>query len=154
MQCNWPPHTTGASPAASTSSRDQRMPKDETFEDSNVPGSSSEVNGGLHLLADAASAVNNNYTVLHLELLHYYLTKTVFTVSRDHDIEVWRDVIPRYAYGRPWLMNGMLAIGALHRAHDDHSMAHICVPLVSLLTRGKQSASCLQILRGRTLIAD
>lgn len=104
---------------------------------------STNQHSSLHMLADAASAVDETpqsqgpYSLLHLELFHYFLSKTIVTLTRPDLVGLWRDTIPNYAYNRPWLMNGMIALGSLHRAHDEPSKASNHIALgIDLLNSG------------------
>ncbi|KAI0470592.1 hypothetical protein GGR56DRAFT_135788 [Xylariaceae sp. FL0804] len=53
-----------------------------------------------------------------LELMHHYCTSTCDTLARREDMRlVWRLVIPQEGYRHAFVMQGILAIAALHRAH-------------------------------------
>lgn len=55
---------------------------------------------------------------LDLELMHHYCTVTSNTLSEREDARhVWRVVIPTEAYSNKYLMHGILAIAAVHRAY-------------------------------------
>ena len=55
---------------------------------------------------------------LDLELMHHYCTSTCNTmVTREDARHVWRVIIPIEAYANEYLMHGILAISALHRAY-------------------------------------
>ncbi|KAM0277450.1 hypothetical protein ACHAQH_005816 [Verticillium albo-atrum] len=53
-----------------------------------------------------------------LELMHHYCTVTATSLAFRLDMQhVWRDVIPGMAYATPFLMHGILAVAAMHKAH-------------------------------------
>ncbi|KAH8654649.1 hypothetical protein BGZ60DRAFT_157979 [Tricladium varicosporioides] len=53
-----------------------------------------------------------------LELMHHYCTSTCTTMAIREDMRhVWRTVMPREGYLHPFVMHGILAISALHKAY-------------------------------------
>ncbi|KAJ5361852.1 hypothetical protein N7541_002696 [Penicillium brevicompactum] len=53
-----------------------------------------------------------------LELMHHYCTVTCTTLTvREDARHVWRVVLPIEGYSNKYLMHGILALSALHRAH-------------------------------------
>ncbi|WQF90203.1 Putative fungal transcription factor [Colletotrichum destructivum] len=53
-----------------------------------------------------------------LELMHHYSTYTCNTLALREDMKhVWRVVIPREGYSHPFVMDGILALSALHKAY-------------------------------------
>ncbi len=53
-----------------------------------------------------------------LELLHHFTTETCFTLSdRAESHRIWQTTVPQEAFGRAFLMRGILAISALHLSH-------------------------------------
>ncbi|KAJ5359412.1 uncharacterized protein N7496_011825 [Penicillium cataractarum] len=55
---------------------------------------------------------------LDLELMHHYCTVTSNTLSEREDARhVWRVVMPTEGYSNKYLMHGILAIAAVHRAY-------------------------------------
>ncbi|KAJ5917314.1 hypothetical protein N7466_010868 [Penicillium verhagenii] len=55
---------------------------------------------------------------LDIELMHHYCTVTCDTLTVREDARyVWRVIMPIEGYASPYVMNGLLAIGALHRAY-------------------------------------
>ncbi|KAJ5937687.1 hypothetical protein N7454_004029 [Penicillium verhagenii] len=55
---------------------------------------------------------------LDIELMHHYCTVTCNTLTVREDARyVWRVIMPIEGYASPYVMNGLLAIGALHRAY-------------------------------------
>ncbi|KAL1640167.1 hypothetical protein SLS58_007281 [Diplodia intermedia] len=58
------------------------------------------------------------FSVEDMELLHHYTVSTSLTFSTRSDVlEVYRLAAPEIAFSDPPLMNGLLAISGLHRAH-------------------------------------
>ncbi|KAJ5627666.1 hypothetical protein N7490_009894, partial [Penicillium lividum] len=54
---------------------------------------------------------------LDIELMHHYCTMTCNTLTLREDARyVWRVIMPIEGYSNPYVMNGLLAIAALHRA--------------------------------------
>ncbi|KAM0504516.1 hypothetical protein ACHAPB_003867 [Verticillium nonalfalfae] len=52
-----------------------------------------------------------------LELMHHYSVNTANTLAiRDDVRHIWRHVIPEEGYRHPFIMDGMLAISALHKS--------------------------------------
>ncbi|KAJ5147032.1 hypothetical protein N7526_000384 [Penicillium atrosanguineum] len=52
------------------------------------------------------------------ELMHHYCTVTCNTLTRREDVRhVWRVIIPTEGYANKYVMNGVLAIAAIHRAY-------------------------------------
>ncbi|KAJ5553701.1 hypothetical protein N7494_003079 [Penicillium frequentans] len=59
---------------------------------------------------------------LDLELMHHYCTMTCNTLTVREDARyVWRVIMPIEGYANPYVMNGLLAIAALHRAFLAHT---------------------------------
>ena len=55
---------------------------------------------------------------LDLELMHHYCSVTCNTMSiREDARHVWRVIIPMEGYSNKYLMHGLLAIAALHKAY-------------------------------------
>ena len=55
---------------------------------------------------------------LDLELMHHYCTVTCNTLALREDARhVWRAIIPTEGYANKYVMHGILAIAALHRAY-------------------------------------
>ncbi|CAG9946985.1 unnamed protein product [Clonostachys rosea f. rosea IK726] len=55
---------------------------------------------------------------LGLELMHHYSTVTASTLSLRPDLQhVLRSIMPSMAYGSSFLMHGILAVAAMHKAH-------------------------------------
>ncbi|PNH69207.1 hypothetical protein VD0002_g1091 [Verticillium dahliae] len=53
-----------------------------------------------------------------LELMHHYCTVTAPSMAYRLDMQhVWRTVLPGLAYASPFLMHGILAAAAMHKAH-------------------------------------
>ncbi|KAK5125754.1 hypothetical protein LTR85_012030 [Meristemomyces frigidus] len=53
-----------------------------------------------------------------LELMHHYVTRTAETTTHgEEDIDIWRIAIPHEAAQHEFLMDGLLAVTALHVAH-------------------------------------
>ncbi|KAH8590093.1 hypothetical protein B0O99DRAFT_522052 [Bisporella sp. PMI_857] len=52
------------------------------------------------------------------ELMHHFCTTTWSTMGMREDMrQVWRVVIPQEGYSHPFLMHGILALSALHKAY-------------------------------------
>lgn len=50
--------------------------------------------------------------------MHHFSTSACTTLAQRPDIQrVWRDEIPREATRHPFVMHGLLAVSALHKAH-------------------------------------
>lgn len=75
----------------------------------------------LHFLADSPNEMPNVDTddwASDLELMHHYCTVTCTTLTvREDARHVWRVVLPIEGYSNKYLMHGILALSALHRAH-------------------------------------
>lgn len=55
---------------------------------------------------------------LDLKLMHHFCTSTAATLSRSSKAqEVWRDVVPDYAYTHHMLMHCILTLSAVHYGH-------------------------------------
>jgi hypothetical protein len=55
--------------------------------------------------------------LLHLELLHHFVSETYTTFSDDFEIQdTWKKVVVRLAFVHPYLMYEILALAALHLA--------------------------------------
>ncbi|KAK1958762.1 hypothetical protein LY78DRAFT_647092 [Colletotrichum sublineola] len=53
-----------------------------------------------------------------LELMHHYALHTADTISLRPDIQhVWRVIVPEIGYDCPFVVHGVLAMAALHKAH-------------------------------------
>ncbi|KAI3572436.1 hypothetical protein IWW34DRAFT_762275 [Fusarium oxysporum f. sp. albedinis] len=53
-----------------------------------------------------------------LELMHHYSTCTYKTLALRSDMRyVWKTVIPEEGYNNPFVMHGLLALSAAHKAH-------------------------------------
>lgn len=64
------------------------------------------------------------------ELMHQYCTVTADTLSAQKDVvDVWKNVIPRQGYQRPFIMHGIFAIAAAHKAYLDPRSRHIFLQL-------------------------
>lgn len=62
--------------------------------------------------------LNSDDWALDLELMHHFLTSTCNTLAvREDSRHVWRVIMPTEAYSNKYLMHGLLAIGAVHRAY-------------------------------------
>ena len=84
----------------------------------------------------------------HLELMHYYTAFTSLSISDMAAFKpIWQEAVPKEAQSHPFLMHGMLALAALHIAHDRPqakdiytavALKHYNVALVSFRTSLKQ----------------
>lgn len=67
---------------------------------------------------DGNSAVNTEDWAEDLELMHHYCTVTCNTLSiREDSRHAWRVIVPIEGYANKYLMHGILALAALHRAY-------------------------------------
>ncbi|KAJ5094821.1 hypothetical protein N7456_010682 [Penicillium angulare] len=58
--------------------------------------------------------------VVEMALLHHYSTSTCYTISRDPVLQtVWRIKVPKIGFQSPMVLRGILALSALHLAHND-----------------------------------
>ncbi|CAG8425899.1 unnamed protein product [Penicillium salamii] len=75
----------------------------------------------LHFLAESPNEIPTFDTddwASDLELMHHYSTVTCNTLTiREDARHVWRVVLPIEGYSNRYLMHGILALSALHRAH-------------------------------------
>ncbi|CAG7963041.1 unnamed protein product [Penicillium olsonii] len=75
----------------------------------------------LHFLTDSPNEIQTLETddwASDLELMHHYCTVTCNTLTvREDARHVWRVVLPIEGYSNKYLMHGILALSALHRAH-------------------------------------
>jgi hypothetical protein len=75
----------------------------------------------LHFLADSprpTPVMNTDDWASDLELMHHYCTLTCSTLTiREDSRHVWRVVLPMEGYSNKYLMHGILALAALHRAY-------------------------------------
>jgi hypothetical protein len=75
----------------------------------------------LHFLADSPHGppvLNKDDWASDLELMHHYCTFTCNTLTiREDSRHVWRVVLPMEGYSNKYLMHGILALAALHRAY-------------------------------------
>lgn len=63
------------------------------------------------------SIINTDDWGLDLELMHHYCTVTCNTMAlREDSRHVWRVVIPTEGYANKYVMHGILAVAAVHRA--------------------------------------
>ena len=73
--------------------------------------------GTLPCSSQNLSPFNQEDGTLDLELMHHYCTVTCNTLTLREDARhVWRVIIPIEGYSNKYVMHGLLAIGALHRA--------------------------------------
>ncbi|CAG8168096.1 unnamed protein product [Penicillium nalgiovense] len=77
--------------------------------------------GLLQFLADSPDeipALNTDDWASDLELMHHYCTVTCNALTiREDSRHIWRVVVPVEGYSNRYLMHGILAISALHRAY-------------------------------------
>lgn len=74
---------------------------------------------------------------LDVSLFHYWTVRTSWAVSRYPHLDIWRVEVPRLAYQHAYLMQGLIAVAALHRAHSEPEVAEICITkAVSHLSAG------------------
>ncbi|GJC87701.1 sterol regulatory element-binding protein ECM22 [Colletotrichum liriopes] len=53
-----------------------------------------------------------------MELMHHYTTSTAHTLALRADMQdVWRTVVPQMGYEHPFVLHGILAVSAIHKAH-------------------------------------
>jgi hypothetical protein len=70
-----------------------------------------------------------------LKLMHHFCTSTASTLSRSSKAqEVWRDVVPNYAYTHHMLMHGILSLAANHYVNV-HKLSSDAVTLHDYRTR-------------------
>ncbi|KAJ5574825.1 hypothetical protein N7450_008724 [Penicillium hetheringtonii] len=70
------------------------------------------------ILEALPNAPNTDDWGLDLELMHHYCTVTCNTMSiREDARHVWRVIIPMEGYSNKYLMHGLLAVAALHKAY-------------------------------------
>lgn len=68
--------------------------------------------------APGSSAQNTEDWGLDLELMHHYCSVTSNTMSwREDARHVWRVILPMEGYSNKYVMHGLLAIAALHKAY-------------------------------------
>jgi hypothetical protein len=61
-------------------------------------------------------SASNSLPLLELDLLHQWHTSTAYSLFQDQEVRrVMKDIIPKKGLNHPFLMNGLLAIAALHR---------------------------------------
>ncbi|KAH7156697.1 hypothetical protein EDB81DRAFT_787712 [Dactylonectria macrodidyma] len=64
------------------------------------------------------------------ELMHQFCTITADSLSFQKDVvTVWKNAIPRQGYKHSFIMHGILAIAAAHKAHLDPTNRHTFLPL-------------------------
>jgi hypothetical protein len=64
-----------------------------------------------------APVINEDWAMV-AELMHHYCAVTCNTLTLREDIRhVWRVIIPTEGYANQYVMNGVLAIAAIHRAY-------------------------------------
>ncbi|KAJ5581704.1 hypothetical protein N7535_000324 [Penicillium sp. DV-2018c] len=97
-----------ATPAANSDTVEQTGPR---------PGTRSGLLQFLSDSSDETPVLNTDDWVSDLELMHHYCTVTCNTLSiREDSRHVWRVVLPIEGYSNKYLMHGILALAALHRA--------------------------------------
>lgn len=71
------------------------------------------------ILGEIHHNINNQaFGMMDLELLHFFLTDTCFTISECPDRQrLWQHVVPRMAFTHHFLLRGILSFAALHLAH-------------------------------------
>ncbi|GKT58074.1 C6 zinc finger domain-containing protein [Colletotrichum tofieldiae] len=53
-----------------------------------------------------------------MELMHHYTTSTADTLALRTDMQdVWRTLVPQMGYEHPFVLHGILAVSAIHKAH-------------------------------------
>ncbi|CCF36956.1 C6 zinc finger protein [Colletotrichum higginsianum] len=53
-----------------------------------------------------------------MELMHHYSVSTANTLALRSDMQnVWRTVVPEMGYEHPFVLDGILAVAAIHKAH-------------------------------------
>ncbi|KAK9852789.1 uncharacterized protein MYU51_008035 [Penicillium brevicompactum] len=66
---------------------------------------------------------------LTLELLHHFTISTSVTLSPDPRVrDVWRVVVPQMAFTTDYILDGILALAALHIARYDSGRRHVLLP--------------------------
>lgn len=56
--------------------------------------------------------------VFDMEMMHHYSTVTADTLTRRADMQhVWRIIVPELGYKHPFVLHGLLAITATHKAY-------------------------------------
>ncbi|KAL2851864.1 hypothetical protein BJY01DRAFT_208711 [Aspergillus pseudoustus] len=101
-----------------TSTRWRRPGPPESLPDSNAqrPGQSQSQNQNQN---ERLVPPSSDLAIPDLELLHHYMTSTCYTLSRVPAIQaIWRDQVPSIGFREPFVLHVLLAISALHRAHN------------------------------------
>lgn len=81
-------------------------------------GNTPQFLGLLPTTPQDAPVLNTEDWALDLELMHHFLTSTCNSIAlREDSRHVWRVVMPTEAYSNKYLMHGILAIAAVHRAY-------------------------------------
>ncbi|KAJ6117011.1 Protein of unknown function DUF3468 [Penicillium capsulatum] len=112
-----------ASPAQSPFPGQLRVNEDHSRDaahgnDQRQSGNELQLLGLLPSTPQDTPILNAEDWALDLELMHHFLTSTCNTLTlREDSRHVWRVVMPTEGYGNRYLMHGLLAIGALHRAY-------------------------------------
>ena len=66
--------------------------------------------------AASSNRLNTTFDLLDMELLHYYVVHTASTLSDSSTYHVHQDSIPNLAFANTYLLHGVIAIAALHKA--------------------------------------
>lgn len=67
--------------------------------------------------------------MLNLELLHHFTIATSITLSPDPQVrEVWRVVVPQMAFSTQYILDGILALAALHIARYNNARRPVLLP--------------------------
>ncbi|KLU85830.1 hypothetical protein MAPG_04850 [Magnaporthiopsis poae ATCC 64411] len=78
------------------------------------------------------SGTDGDLSMLALELMHHYATSTHATLWSDPTVRsLWRGPVVSMALTRPYLMRSLLALSALHLAHNrpDERDRYTCVAI-------------------------
>ena len=69
------------------------------------------------LTPQSPSGPVKKFDILDIELIQHYCTRTYLTISsRLATHVIWRDAVFREAFGHEWLLHGIMATAALHKA--------------------------------------
>ncbi|KAH6971195.1 hypothetical protein BKA56DRAFT_529467 [Ilyonectria sp. MPI-CAGE-AT-0026] len=84
----------------------------------------------IHMHDKMAPFPPHELRALGWQLMHHYCTVTADTLSRRKEIvHVWQTAIPLQGYRYPFVMHGILAIAATHRAYLEPGCRNIFLPL-------------------------
>ncbi|OHF03949.1 hypothetical protein CORC01_00811 [Colletotrichum orchidophilum] len=79
---------------------------------------SSPTNGSSHGDSGDTHGISQADWLTDMQLVHHFTTTTAHTISENPDfVYLWTTTVPQIAFANEFLLHGILAVAAIHRAH-------------------------------------